>query len=348
MIGFNHNNGMRPLLWALLLLFVPLQSQGEEINTKQIVLGHIGDAYEWHMGTFGGWECTIPLPIIVHSPTSGWHCFSSARLHDGSTYENFRLAQEGEHAGKVVETLASGEVVRPLDISITKNVCGLLLACTLLLIAVLKTANWYKKHPGQAPGGFVGMMEAVVSYIQDDVIKKSIGEEYRPFSSYLLTVFFFILINNLMGIIPIFPGGANVTGNIAVTMVLAVCTFLAVNLFGTKAYWKDIFWPNTPIFLKLPIPIMPFVEFFGIFTKPFALMIRLFANIMAGHTIILALTCLIFITVSMGVWVNIGMTFVSILFCIFMNCLELFVACLQAYIFTLLSASYIGLAKVKE
>ena len=332
------------------LLFVGFQAKAEEtINVQEIVFSHIQDSYTWHITDWGEQEIAIPLPIIVKGEESGWHCFSSARLHDGSTYENFRLAQEGEHTGKVVETLASGEVVRPLDISITKNVCGLLLACALLLIGILKTARWYQKHPGEAPGGFVGMMEAVVNYIEEDVIRKSIGErDYKPFSSYLLTVFFFILINNLIGIIPLFPGGANVTGNIAVTMVLAVCTFLAVNLFGTKAYWKDIFWPNTPIFLKLPIPIMPFVEFFGIFTKPFALMIRLFANIMAGHTIILALTCLIFITVSMGVWVNIGMTIVSVAFCIFMNCLELFVACLQAYIFTLLSASYIGLAKVRD
>lgn len=343
------NKDWKWVLMACLLFFgFQLKAEEEPINVQEIVFSHIQDAYTWHITDWGEHEISVPLPVIVKGEKSGWHVFLSSRLHNGAEYENFRIAQDGEYAGKVVEQLSSGEVVRPFDISLTKNVCGLLLACTLLLIAVLKTANWYKKHPGQAPGGFVGMMEAVVSYIQDDVIKKSIGEEYRPFSSYLLTVFFFILINNLMGIIPIFPGGANVTGNIAVTMVLAVCTFLAVNLFGTKAYWKDIFWPNTPIFLKLPIPIMPFVEFFGIFTKPFALMIRLFANIMAGHTIILALTCLIFITVSMGVWVNIGMTFVSILFCIFMNCLELFVACLQAYIFTLLSASYIGLAKVKE
>ena len=151
-----------------------------------------------------------------------------------------------------------------------------------------------------------------------------------------------------MGLIPIFPGGANVTGNIAITLVLALFTFVIVNIFGTKHYWKDIFWPDVPWWLKVPIPMMPFIEFFGVFTKPFALMIRLFANIMAGHTIILALTCLIFITVSMGLLVNFGMTIVSVLFCAFMNCLELLVACLQAYIFTLLSANYIGLAKVKD
>lgn len=251
-------------------------------------------------------------------------------------------------AGKVVEKNSAGEEVRPMDFSLTKNVCGLFLSCGLLLFIVLRTAHWYKKHPNEAPGGFIGLMEMAISYIQDGVIKEAIGKEYKPFSSYLLTVFFFILINNLIGIIPVFPGGANITGNIAVTGVLALCTFIAVNLFATKAYWKEIFWPKAPIYLKLPLPIMPFVEFFGVFTKPFALMIRLFANIMAGHTIILALTCLIFITATMGVAVNFGMTIVSVLFCAFMNCLELLVACLQAYIFTLLSANYIGLAKVRE
>ena len=230
-----------------------------------------------------------------------------------------------------------------------KNVCGLFLSCGILLFVVLRTARWYKKHPNQVPRGFTGLMEMIISYIQDGVIKESVGkDEYKPYSSYLLTVFFFILINNLIGIIPVFPGGANITGNIAVTAVLAGCTFIAVNLFATKEYWKDIFWPKAPIYLKLPLPIMPFVEFFGVFTKPFALMIRLFANIMAGHTIILALTSLIFITVSMGLLVNFGMTIVSVLFCVFMNCVELFVACLQAYIFTLLSANYIGMARIKE
>ena len=197
--------------------------------------------------------------------------------------------------------------MRPVDLSLTKNVCGLFLSCGILLFVVLRTAHWYKRHPNQVPSGFTGLMEMIISYIQDGVIKESIGkEEYRPFSSYLLTVFFFILINNLIGIIPVFPGGANITGNIAVTAVVAGCTFIAVNLFATKEYWKEIFWPKAPIYLKLPLPIMPFVEFFGVFTKPFALMIRLFANIMAGHTIILALTCLIFITVSMGLLVNFG------------------------------------------
>lgn len=319
-----------------------------KIDVQDIVFSHIQDAYTWHITEWDGQEIAIPLPVLVKSDERGWDLFLSSHLHHGSVHHNYYLAEAGEHAGKVVEKNSRGEEVKPLDLSLTRNVCGLLLSCGILLFIVLRTARWYKKHPYEAPGGFTGMMEMAIMYMQEGVIKEGIGPAYKPFSSYLLTVFFFILINNLIGIIPVFPGGANVTGNIAVTLVLAACTFIAVNLFATKAYWKEIFWPNTPIFLKLPIPIMPFVEFFGVFTKPFALMIRLFANIMAGHTIILALTCLIFITTSMGVAVNSGMTVVSVLFCVFMNCLELLVACLQAYIFTLLSANYIGLSKVKE
>ena len=171
------------------------------------------------------------------------------------------------------------------------------------------------------------------------------GAGYRRFAPYLLTVFFFIFVNNLMGLIPFFPGGANVTGNIAVTLVLAVATFLAVNLFGTRHYWKDIFWSDVPTWLKVPIPIVPFIELVGIFTKPFALMIRLFANMMAGHAVILILTCVIFVTAEAGVAVNSSMTAVSVLLTIFMNCLELLVAYLQAYVFTMLSAVFIGLAQ---
>lgn len=336
-------------IWCLLVCFcIPAKAASDEVNVQDIVFSHIQDAYTWHITEWNGKEIAISLPILVRSDEHGWDLFLSSHLHEGKIHHNYYLASEREHAGKVVEKNSKGEEVKPLDLSLTKNVCGLLLSCFLLLFIVLRTAHWYKKHPGKAPGGFTGMMEMAIVMLHDEVIKEGVGEKYKTFSSYLLTAFFFILINNLMGIIPIFPGGANITGNIAVTFVLAACTFLAVNLFATRGYWKEIFWPNTPIYLKLPLPIMPFVEFFGVLTKPFALMIRLFANIMAGHTIILALTCLIFITTSMGMAVNYGMTFVSVLFCAFMNCLELLVACLQAYIFILLSANYIGLAQVKE
>ena len=157
--------------------------------------------------------------------------------------------------------------------------------------------------------------------------------------------FFFVLVNNLMGLIPIFPGGANITGNIAITMVLALCTFIMINVFGSKEYWKDIFWPNVPVWLKCPIPMMPVIELFGIFTKPFALMIRLFANIMAGHAAILSLVAIIFITVKSGALINGPMTVVSVLFGIFMDGLEVLVAFIQAYVFTMLSAVFIGLSR---
>ena len=163
-------------------------------------------------------------------------------------------------------------------------------------------------------------------------------------SSDCVLVFDSHFITNLMGLIPVFPGGANVTGNITITFFLAFCVLLIVNIFGNKAYWKDIFWPEVPTWLKVPVPLMPVIELFGIFTKPFALMVRLFANIMGGHAIILSLTCVIFITCQLGVAIGSSLSFVSFLLMIFMNCLELLVAFIQAYVFTMLSAVFIGLA----
>ena len=329
-----------------------INQEANQVDVKGIVFGHIGDSYEWHITNIGKTSICIPLPIIVYSETSGWHAFLSSRLEEnGGKYEGFYIAPAGsKYEGKVVERNATGEEVRPWDISITKVTLSLFINSAILLAIILSVAHWYRKREqgAYAPGGFIGFMEMFIMMVHDDVIKSCVGPNYKKFAPYLLTAFFFIFINNIMGLIPIFPGGANVTGNIAITLVLALFTFVIVNIFGTKHYWKDIFWPDVPWWLKVPIPMMPFIEFFGVFTKPFALMIRLFANIMAGHTIILALTCLIFITVSMGLLVNFGMTIVSVLFCAFMNCLELLVACLQAYIFTLLSANYIGLAKVRE
>lgn len=334
------------LMWLCFLAPAHADSKKEGIDVQDIVFSHIQDAYTWHITEWNGKEIAISLPILVKSEERGWDMFLSHHLHHGQAHHNYYIATEGEHAGKVVEKNSRGEEVRPVDLSLTKNVCGLFLSCGILLFVVLRTAHWYKRHPNQVPSGFTGLMEMIISYIQDGVIKESIGkEEYRPFSSYLLTVFFFILINNLIGIIPVFPGGANITGNIAVTAVLAGCTFIAVNLFATKEYWKEIFWPKAPIYLKLPLPIMPFVEFFGVFTKPFALMIRLFANMLSGHMAMLVLTCLIFISASMGPAINGSLTVASVLFNIFMNLLEVLVAFIQAYVFTMLSAVFIGLAQ---
>ena len=248
------------------------------------------------------------------------------------------------------------DIVIPLPVIVYSKETGwhtflaLLINSVLLVAIILGTARWYKKRTpdSPAPKGFVGFMEMFVMMIEDDVIKGCVGKDYKRYSPFLLTAFFFVFINNLMGLIPIFPGGANVTGNIAITLVLALCTFIAVNVWGNKAYWKEILWPDVPTWLKCPVPLMPVVELFGIFTKPFALMIRLFANIMAGHSVILALTSLIFVTVGMGPAINGTMTVVSVLFCIFMNFVELLVAFIQAYVFTMLSAVFIGLSRVEE
>lgn len=257
----------------------PAEQEENTVDVKEIVFGHIGDSYEWHITDFGETKVIIPLPVIVYSGTTGWHVFLSSRLEEnGGCYEGLSIAPEGsKYEGKLVEHDTAGNEVRPWDISITKVTLALLINSVLLIVIVLSVARWYRRHPqdSAAPGGFVGFMEMFIMMVNDDVIKSCVGPKYRKFAPYLLTAFFFIFINNLMGLIPVFPGGANVTGNIAITMVLAVCTFLAVNIFGTKAYWKDIFWPDVPWWLKVPVPMMPFIEFFGIFTKPFALMIRL-------------------------------------------------------------------------
>lgn len=329
------------------------QPAGEEqgkVDVQEIVFGHIQDAYEWHITHWGGSEISIPLPVIVYSSQRGWNVFLSSRLAEHNEHNGFYIAGEGEHKGKVVERNAHGEEVRPFDISLTKTVLALLINSLLLVLIVLGVARWYRKRKPEdpSPKGFVGFMEMFVMMVNDDIIKSCIGKDYKKYAPYLLTAFFFIFLNNLMGLLPIFPGGGNVTGNIAVTLALACMTFLAVNIWGTKEYWKEILWPDVPMWLKAPLPIMPLIEIFGIFTKPFALTVRLFANMMAGHAVILALTCIIFITASLGPALNASMSAVSVLFIVFMNCLELLVAFIQAYVFTMLSAVFIGLSRVKS
>ncbi len=347
---------MRYLLLCLILLLgfnVPAQGahDGEGVDVKEIVLGHMADAYEWHITTIGGKHISIPLPVIVRSEQTGeWHFFMSTRIEEaveeGKDYMGFFFNEEKN--GKIYEKMADGSVVRPWDLSITKSVCQIWIVVFVLLAVFLPCARWYKKHDPKkdAPKGFVGMMEMLVMTIHDDLIKDSIGEKhYRPYAPYLLTAFFFILTTNLLGLLPVFPGGANVTGNINITFFLALCTMLAINLFGNKEYWKEIFWPDVPVFLKAyPVAIMPIIELFGILTKPFALMVRLFANMMAGHAIILSFTAIIFIGWSLNAALGSGLTLLSFIMMLFMNCLEFLVAFIQAYVFTMLSAVFIGLA----
>jgi F-type H+-transporting ATPase subunit a len=323
-----------------------------ELDVTELILDHVGDSYNWHITSLGHKHIAIPLPVIVKGKDSGWHLFSSARFEHGhAEYRGFYISQEEKYKGKVVEKDSTGEEIRPLDLSITKNAFSLLLSSAILIIIIISCAAWYRKRKEKpedvSPKGFIALLEMLIMSIVDDVIKPCIGKNYKRYTPYLLTVFFFIFFNNLLGIIPIFPGGANVTGNIAITSVLAVCTFIIVNIFGTKEYWKEIFWPDVPLWLKVPIPIMPAIELVGVFTKPFALMIRLFANILAGHAIVLGLTCMIFLTVSLGTAMNSGMSVLSVIMTIFIDFVELLVAFIQAYVFTMLSAVFIGLSQIE-
>ena len=348
-------NKVRYILLLLLFLLPVTGSQAfaasggqEPFDAPKVIFEHLKDAYEWHITTIGDKHISIPLPVIVYSERAGWQLFSSSVFHEGEEYNGFYLSRHGDNEGKVVERNAAGNEQRPLlDISITKNVLAIFLNGALLCIIMLLTSRWYRKRgdSNAAPRGFVGAMEAIVTMVIDDVIKPNVGEKWARFTPYLLTVFFFILLSNLMGLIPIFPGGANVTGNIAVTLALALCTFVAVNVFGNKEYWKEILWPDVPTWLKFPLPLMPFIELLGIFVKPFALTVRLFANIFAGHTAILVFICLIFITMSVNKYLGGAMTVISVFFTVFMNILELLVAFIQAFVFTMLSAVFIGLAQ---
>ena len=324
--------------------------QSSEIDVGEILFGHIGDSYGWHITDWKGKHVTIPLPCIVHSST-GWHFFMSSKIEHGHEHEGLFIAEEGRYEDKIVERGADGELVRPFDISITKNVASLMFAAVLLISLVLATTRWYRRHDAseEAPQGFAGLMEMMIMMVNDDIIRPSIGEKhYRKYSPYLLTAFFFIFVCNLMGLIPFFPGGANVTGNIAVTMMMALFTFIAINVFADKHYWKEILWPDVPMFLKFPIPIMQTIELFGVISKPFSLMVRLFANIMAGHMMVLGLVSVIFVTVKLGPVINGSMTVIAMLFGLVINCLELLVAFIQAYVFTMLSAVFIGMAHQEE
>ena len=351
-------NNILCLIVAVLMLALSLPVHASEggdgkIDVQEIVMGHTGDSHEWHITTINGHHISIPLPVIIMDNSGTWHCFSSSRFHEteGGKYNGFFIPAEGENNGKVCEIINGKEQKVKIDISLTKNVVQLWTIVLLMLFIFIGCARWYrnKKADDDAPKGFVGFIEMFVMMVNDDIIKACIGEKhYRRYAPYLLTAFFFIFLSNLIGLVPIFPGGANLTGNLAVTLVLALFTFLAINIFGNKEYWLDIFWPKVPVWLKCPVPMMPVIELFGIFTKPFALMVRLFANIFAGHAIVLSLTCVIFITCQLGAAIGAGLSTVSVVMMIFMDCLELLVAFIQAYVFTMLSAVFIGLAHQEE
>ena len=301
------------------------------VNVPEIIFGHIGDEYEWHITEWKGEPVAIELPCIVID--GGVKVFTAHHAaENGYTFnENGKLinAQTGK---------------RPIDLSITKNVLSLMMSSLLLLVIILVTARWYRKHDAleEAPTGLAAAMEPLVMMIHN-MARENIGEkDFRRYSPYLCMAFLWILLNNFLGILPFFPGGANLTGNIAITLVLALCTFFTVNFTGTKHYYKEIFAPDVPGFLK---PIMPVIEVFSALMKPVSLTIRLFANMLAGHIMILSMVCIIFIMAKYGPLLGGGMTVVSVLFGVFLDALECLVAFIQAYVFTMLSSIYIGLAR---
>jgi F-type H+-transporting ATPase subunit a len=316
--------------------------RAEAFNPGDFIFDHIKDAYVWHISG----HISIPLPVIVYSKNNGFHVFMANKFQHGHTdYNGFRIATSGIRKGRIVD-IAGGFV---LDLSITKNIAALLVGFGLILLIFLTLGKAYRKNPIGAPSGLQTWVEPIIIFLRDDVIKPSVGPRYEQYTPYLLTLFFFIWINNMLGLIPIPPFGANLTGNIAVTMVLALFTFFITNISANRNYWKHTLnTPGVPAWLKLPIPIMPLVEVLGVFTKPLVLMIRLFANITAGHIVVMGFITLIYIFAQMSAGLAYGVSLISIAFNVFITFLELLVAFIQAFIFTFLSSIYIGLAIAED
>ncbi len=320
-----------------------------KINPGKVIVDHITNAHEWHiLTTPNGKHVSLPLPVILYSRFSGFHIFLSSKFDHGTTkYKNFELVHHGENKGKIVEYDVEGRLLneKPLDISFTKNVLGLFVGMIITVILLLKAVKIAQMRKGLPPKGILSALEPLVFFVRDDIARSSIGHHADRFLPYLLSVFFMVFITNLTGLIPVVPFGSNVTGNISVTLGLAFFTFITINYNANRNYWKHIYdTPGVPWWMKFPIPIMPFVEFMGVIMKPLVLAIRLFANIMAGHIVVLAFVCLIFIFAQLSTIAAVFVSPVTVIFVVFIFFLELLVAFVQAFVFTLLSAIFIGMA----
>jgi len=303
----------------------------------KMITEHIADAHDWHLWGEGDGAVSIPLPVITYTKSQGFSVFSSSQFHHGhASYLGFKL-NEGGH----IVWDNSEKTEKIYDLSITKNVLAMFFAVLTLCMLVIGMARSYSNRKGKAPKGIHNLIEPLILFIRDDMAIPLIGKKADKFLPLLLSIFFFIFINNLFGLIPIFPGGANVTGNISITLVLALVVFITVNLNGNKYYWKHIFMPDVPVWMY--IIIIP-IEILGVVLKPFVLMLRLFANITAGHIIILGFFSLIFIFGAMDAKIGYMVSPLSVAFTVFMSMLELLVAFLQAFVFTLLTGVYIGMA----
>jgi len=351
------------LIFALFIGFSSVQASESPVSENaatetqssfditEFIFHHISDAHEFAIFGKGDSWVGLHLPVILWTD-NGLVVFSSKAFQldesaqvvvekGGQRFTRYHgkiyYANDQEIDGKYISYDGDQQVanVRPLDFSITKNVFTILFSVVVLLIIFLSVANGYKKREGKSPKGLQSWLEPIILFVRDEIAKPNLGHKYERYMPYLLTVFFFIWFNNMLGLVPIFPGSANVTGNIAVTLILALITLLIILFSGNKYYWGHIFNPPVPWWLK---PLMIPVEIVGVFTKPFALMIRLFANITAGHILVLSLLCLIFIFNSLAI------APASVLFVVFIGLIELLVAFIQAFIFTILSALFIGMA----
>ncbi len=324
-------------------------------DAGKLIIGHVLDAYEWKIAELGDTYLYIPLPVILYYD-GNWHLFLSSKFQKYESYKGFGIAKDGPKKGKIIRVLGDGVTEDPkagtlIDLSITKVVFSIFINSILLCIIFISIAKAYKRRgSSQAPSGLQSFIEPIIQFVTVDIAKSAIGEEkYERFVPYLLTLFFFIFFNNLMGLIPFFPGGANVTGNIAVTFTLAFFTFIVTQILSNKGHWQHIFnTPGVPVFLKIPIPLMPIIELIGLFIKPFVLMVRLFANITAGHMIIKGFLSLIFVLGSVATVMGVAISPITLIFLIFMNFLELLVAFIQSYIFTFFSAMFFGMAVPDE
>ncbi|MCC6690753.1 MAG: F0F1 ATP synthase subunit A [Bacteroidia bacterium] len=349
----------RTIFFSLFFLAVLVFCQANETNEKksvekfnagELIMDHISDAHEWHLWGAGDAAVSIPLPVIIYSKDRGLSVFSSAKFHHGhKTYQGYKVEHNSIVAvNEMNEVDAHDAIVNPeitknlWDISITKNVVTLFFSCLLMLWLFISVAKTYLKNGNSAPSGKQSLIEPIIVFIRDEVAKPSIGPRYEKYVPYLLTLFFFIFINNLLGLVPAFPFGTNLSGNIAVTMSLSLITLVVVTFTANRSYWRHIFaMPGVPfgiLFILTPIEILGFI------LRPFVLMIRLFANITAGHIIALSFYSLIFIFGEMNTGLGYGVSVLSVAFTVFMGFLELLVALLQAYVFAFLSAMYFGAA----
>lgn len=340
---------LKTLLVAALGLFftvisMPLMANeeagGQALDPAKVIMEHIQDAHDFHFFTLkkadgSEFHATVPLPVIIYSKTKGLVVFSSSQFHHGhASHLGYSLEHGKIHSEDPAEVF--------YDLSITKNVIQMLIALTILVVLMIGVANKYKKGQGisSAPKGWQNAIEPVITFVRDEVAKPNLGGKYAKYLPYLLTVFFFILVNNIFGLL---PGSANVTGNIAFTVVMGVISFFVILFSTNKHFWAHIFWfPGVP--LPVRIFIMLPVELLGVFTKPFALIVRLFANMVAGHIIILSFITLIFIFGSMNAVAGWGFSPLSVAFAVFIYLIEIMVAFIQAFIFTNLTAVFIGQA----